>query len=249
MKLRYVILTAFSYVSLAQAHFLEIIPARPSLQQGHSTSLAIDIQFTHPMIGGPVMAIDRPVEVGVVGPGQIHIVNDLLQATENGSYKLTYPVRKPGDYQFYVIPADYWEPAEKKMIRHYAKVIIDAYGVMDGWQTMIGLPVEIQPRIRPYGIWVGNLFQGRVYADGAPLGNTEIEVEWRNDGSVNAVAPAFNTQVLLTDEQGYFSYAIPRAGWWGFAALIDRETAMSPDGNTVPLEEGGLIWIHAMEMK
>ncbi len=49
---------------------------------------------------------------------------------------------------------------------------------------------------------------------------------------------------------GTFAYAMPRAGWWGFAALIEGDKPMKrPDGNDVPVEQGALIWVRAVDMK
>ena len=42
---------------------------------------------------------------------------------------------------------------------------------------------------------------------------------------------------------------MPRAGWWGFAALVEGDTPMkAPDGKSVPVEEGALIWVKATDM-
>jgi cobalt/nickel transport protein len=78
----------------------------------------------------------------------------------------------------------------------------------------------------------------------------EIEVEWMNDGSVQPPADAFVTQVIRADAAGTFAYAMPRAGWWGFAALVDGDKPMrSPAGKDVPVELGGLMWVRATDMR
>lgn len=71
------------------------------------------------------------------------------------------------------------------------------------------------------------------------------------DGRVSAPADAFVTQVIKTDSQGVFSYAMPRAGWWGFAALIldKAKTMKAPTGEMVPVERGGLTWVRTVDMK
>ena len=53
-------------------------------------------------------------------------------------------------------------------------------------------------------------------------------------------------QVIKTDKDGVFSFAMPRAGWWGFAALLeDEQTEVGPDGKSYPVEWGALIWVYA----
>jgi cobalt/nickel transport protein len=132
---------------------------------------------------------------------------------------------------------------------HYTKVVVDAFGGGGAWDAEIGLPVEIAPLARPYGLWTGNLFRGIVKHNGQPMPFATVEVEWRNDGSVAPPADAFETQLIKADANGTFAYAIPRAGWWGFAALLDAPEPMpGPDGEPVPVEQGGLIWVRARDM-
>ena len=77
-----------------------------------------------------------------------------------------------------------------------------------------------------------------------------IEVEWMNDGSVKVPNDAFVTQVIKADANGVFCYAMPRAGWWGFAALVEGNQKMkSPAGKMVDVELGGLIWVKTVDMK
>ncbi|MDD3446993.1 MAG: DUF4198 domain-containing protein, partial [Zavarzinia sp.] len=66
---------------------------------------------------------------------------------------------------------------------------------------------------------------------------------------VTAPNDAFVTQVVLADANGTFTYAMPRAGWWGFAALTEAdETMKRPAGEDVPVEAGALIWVKTTDM-
>ena len=109
------------------------------------------------------------------------------------------------------------------MIVHYTKVVIDVLGAEKGWDALVGLPVEIEPLVRPYGLWTGNTFRGIVRYHGKPVPFARVEVEYYNEGRrVKPPRDAFVTQVIKTDPNGVFSYTMPRAGWWGFAALDCR---------------------------
>ena len=56
--------------------------------------------------------------------------------------------------------------------------------------------------------------------------------------------------MIKADAAGVFTYAMPRAGWWGFAALLEGDAPMtSPEGAEVPVEEGALIWVKAVAMQ
>lgn len=238
--------------SAAHAHFQELIPSAEVLTAETGPDLSLELTFTHPMERGPVMAMGEPVRVGVIGPeGRVDLSERLDPIERDGAaaYRADYRVAGPGDHVFFIEPAPYWEPAEGVLIIHYTKTVVDAFGAEDGWDRMVGFPVEIQPLVRPYGLWAGNLFTGVVTREGKPVPFATVEVEWRNDGSVEPPAAPFVTQVIKADANGTFSYAMPRAGWWGFAALLEAaETQPSPTGEQVPVELGALIWVHAREI-
>jgi cobalt/nickel transport protein len=243
-------LLAAALATPAIAHFQEIVPSADVLPEGGTVSL--DLVFTHPFDGGPVMDMEKPVRVGVLSAGK---VTDLMPALGEKlvdgakAWTLSHELVEPGASVFFVEPQPYWEPAEGKYIIHYAKVVVDSYASGAGWDALVGLPVEIRPLTRPTGLWTGNLFSGVVLKDGDPVPFAEIEVEFINDGSVGAPNDAFVTQVITADANGTFSYAMPRAGWWGFAALLESDVSMtSPEGDAVPVETGALIWVKATDM-
>lgn len=234
----------------ALAHFQQILPSADVLPDGGAVTL--DLTFTHPVEGGPVMQMARPAAVGVLQGGQKTDLSGALVPTPiDGvqAWSLTTDLTEPGAAVFYVTPQPYWEPAEGKFIVHHAKVVVDGYASGTGWDAMVGLPVEIEPLTRPNGLWAGNVFTGVVRKNGAPVPFAEVEVEFVNDGSVVPPNDDFITQVLKADANGTFSYAMPRAGWWGFAALVENGTMTAPDGRSVPVEEGGLIWVNAVSMR
>jgi cobalt/nickel transport protein len=166
------------------------------------------------------------------------------------AYKSSFSFKKPGDYIFYLEPAPYWEPAEQKMIIHYTKVILDVLAAGEGWDEMVGFPVEIEPLVRPYDIYTGNVFRGIVKKDGKPVPFAEVEVEYYNkDKRFEVPADIYTTQVIKADANGTFSYAFPVAGWWGFAALIDGPQMENPEGKMVDVELGALIWVKTVDMK
>ncbi|HLO77437.1 MAG TPA: DUF4198 domain-containing protein [Magnetospirillum sp.] len=238
--------------SVAQAHFQEILPSADIVPESGDRTVKLGLVFTHPFEGGPVMEMGAPVQFGVLADGKkIDLKSALVKKPVDGktTYEASYQIKAPGDYVFYVEPAPYWEAAEKKYIVHHSKVVVD-FGSGEGWDKLVGLPVEIEPLVRPYGIWTGNQFRGIVRKNGKPVPFAEVEVEWVNDGSVKAPADAFVTQVVKADASGQFSYTMPRAGWWGFAALTEGDKPMKgPDGKPAKVEVGGLIWVKTVDMK
>lgn len=247
-------LSVLLFSSVSNAHFQELIPSMDSISESKDRQVLFDIRFTHPTEMGPVMHMKQPQAFSVVTSDGEQSLLDLLKPVtdENGStrFKAGYQIKSAGDHLFYITPEPYWEPAEGVMIQHFTKVVVDAYAGEELWDQPIGLPVEIEPLTRPYGLWTGNLFQGRVLKAGKPVPHAEVEVEWRNDGSLDTSKIAHPTQLIKADQNGVFSYAMPRSGWWGFAALLEADEKMkNPKGEPVAVEQGALIWVKTTDMK
>lgn len=235
------------------AHFQLLRPDDDIVTRDDPRVLRLDAIFTHPMEQVPVMEMGQPRQFGVLYASEKHsLLKQLKPRKINGktAYGCSFKIPRPADYVFYIEPAPYWEPGEGKMIIHYTKVIVDAFGAEKGWDDMVGFPVEIEPLVRPYGLWTGNIFRGIVHQDGEPVPFAEIEVEYWNAGkNVDIPSSPFVTQVIRADADGEFSYAMPRAGWWGFAALVEGDQKLkNPDGKEVPVELGGLIWVRTVDM-
>lgn len=243
----------FLWMSTVYAHFGAIIPSDDIVIQEDSKIITIDVKFFHPMENA-YMNMAKPVKFGVLHNGKkINLLNTLKEKKVNGfsTWQTTFKITRPGDYTFYIQPQPYWEPAEDCYIVHYAKVCVDALGLEEGWDDEVGLETEIVPLTRPYGLWTGNVFRGIVKLNGKPVPYAEIEVEYYNeDGKVVPPADPYVTQVIKADENGVFCYAIPKAGWWGFAALNTADwTLKGPDGKEKPVEIGAVYWVRVVDMK
>lgn len=247
----FLVLAAFSPVA---AHFQVLKPSNDMVQQQDEKKVTLDIMFTHPMEGGPIMEMGNPNQFGVFIHGEkIDLLSSLKEKKidEKKTFTAFYEIKSPGDHIFFIEPTPYWEPAEEKMIVHYTKVIVNGYGEEEGWDALVGFPVEIEPLVRPYGLWKGNVFRGIVKRQGVPVAFAEIEVEYLNENKdVKIPADPFITQVIKADSNGVFCYALPKSGWWSFAALcIGEEKMKSPQGAEVEVELGALIWIKCIDME
>lgn len=241
-------------VAPARAHFLVLLPSRDVVSNADEQQVAFNIRFTHPMQQGPLMNMAPPQRFGaLVGSKPRDLAKSLLPQKLDGKTVYTASVKldEPSDWVFYVEPAPYWEAAEKKWIIHYTKVVVDVLGAEEGWDTMVGLPVEIEPLVRPFGLWTGNSFRGIVKHNGKPVPFATVEVEYYNEGRrVKVPNDALVTQVVKADAAGVFSYAMPRAGWWGFAALVPGDDKRpGPDGQPAEVELGGLMWVKTVDMQ
>lgn len=241
----------------AQAHFQMIIPADDMVKQTESRKLDIDLMFWHPYEGIGMNMVE-PERFGVFARGKDeNLLSTLkpaqvkdIEGNSRSIYKTRYGLKRPGDHIFYVEPQPYWEPAEESFIIHYTKVIVNGFGMEEGWDKELGLKTEIMPLTRPYGLWTNNVFQGVVKVNGKPVPFSEVEVEYFAEGKpVNPPADPMITQVVKADKNGVFTYAMPKAGWWGFAALNEDEKTMTRDGKEYPVEIGAVLWVKTHDMK
>lgn len=270
----------------ALALLLHCVPAFAHFQMIHVPEGAmgeeeieqnITLLFAHPWDGGAVMDMGKalkgqptpPVEFGVMHRGEKVDLREYLkplafgpEGNQHQGYRTPFKFRGMGDFVFYCDPGLYWEAGEDTFIRHYTKTIVNHVGQPTDWKNPVGFPVEIMPLVKPYALWPGNVFRGRVLrtVNGAPqpAADAIVEVEYLNHDigessfekgpKVKAPSEAFATQQLRTDANGEFVYGLPFAGWVGFAALVDGEEKIAgPDGQPKDVELGGLLWVWVAE--
>lgn len=240
------VVVVFLTAGTAGAHFGMVIPSDNMVMQADARTIDVTLSFSHPMemIG---MDLVKPKVFSVRANGEMQDLLPRLQdakVMDRQAWKTAYNVKRPGVYMFVMEPQPYWEPAEDCYIIHYTKTVVTAFGIDEGWDEEVGLPTEIVPLSKPYGLYAGNLFQGIVKLDGKAVPYAEVEVEFYNQGK-KATAPTdyMVTQTLKADQNGVFSYAAPKAGWWGFAALNTAGYKLKADGEDKDVELGAVIWV------
>ena len=246
----YAFFTSIIAAGPVAAHYGMIIPSDPMIAQEDGRSVALTLSFSHPFEGDG-MVLETPVAFSVTHEGATTDLLGLLEpATVMGEpgFALDFDLERPGTYVFAMEPQPYWEPDEDAFIIHYTKTYVTAFGEDAGWDTELGLKTEIVPLSKPFALWEGNMFQGVVKLDGAPVPYAEVEVEFYNDAA-GATAPddLMITQTLKADADGVFSYAAPAAGWWGFAALNTADYTLAQEGVEKPVELGAVIWVRFEE--
>jgi cobalt/nickel transport protein len=230
----------------ASAHYGMIIPSDTMVMQEENRTVSLQLSFSHPFerIG---MALEKPKTVTVTTRGNRTSLLTRLQKTtlmDGGAWEAEYGITRPGVYIFFMEPRPYWEPAEDSYIIHYTKTVVAAFGDDEGWDAELGVPTEIVPLAKPFGQYAGNVFQGIVKLHGKPVPFAEVEVEYFNEDG-RAVAPTdyMITQTIKADPNGIFTYAVPRPGWWGFAALNSAPYKLKHDNADKDVELGAVIWI------
>jgi len=230
----------------AFAHYGMIIASDAMVMADDPKQVQLTLSFSHPM-EGIGMELVKPKAFSVKTDGK---TQDLLgslkpaKVMDQPAWETVFTVNRPGLYVFFMEPQPYWEPAEDKFIVHLTKTVVAAFGEDEGWDQPIGLKTEIVPLSKPYGLYAGNVFQGVVLKAGKPLANAEVEVEYYNAGG-KAKAPTdyMITQTIKADKNGVFTYAAPKAGWWGFAALTSADYTLKKDGKDKEVELGAVLWV------
>jgi len=117
--------------------------------------------------------------------------------------------------------------------------------VQKGWDRAAGLPVELVPLTRPYGLRAGGVFQVQVLQSGRPVPGAEVEIE-----RYNPVPPPADTlppdeqitRVVKTDPNGVATFTLPEPGWWGISTALPAGT-IQMQGKTLPSVQHATFWV------
>jgi cobalt/nickel transport protein len=235
----------------AIAHFAMVIPSDTMIMQGEPREVKVTISFSHPF-KGEGMDLEKPSQFGVVMSRWKKSLRFLLERTRvmgHTGWTVEYRIARPGVYTFYMEQKPQFDEAENRYFAHHAKAVISALGYEEGWDKPLGLKTEIVPLTRPFGLYAGNVFQGIVMLHGKPVPYSQVEVEYYNKEE-RAVAPTDTmiTQIIKADSNGVFTYAAPKSGWWGFAALNTSEK-MKYLGEEKVVELGAILWVEFHDWK
>ena len=243
-----VIAVILAMTGTAFGHFGMLIPSDNMVMQNDNRSVNLQLSFSHPMemVG---MELIKPEVFNVWANGKKQNLLNSLKPTQvmgHSAWQSDYQIRRPGIYIFCMEPKPYWEPAEDVFIIHYTKTVVTAFGDDEGWDEEIGLKTEIVPLSKPFGLYAGNVFQGIVKFNGKPVPFAEVEVEFYNkDKKAQAPTDYMVTQTIKADQNGVFTYAAPKAGWWGFTALNEADFKLKlKSGEEKSVELGAVLWVH-----
>ena len=244
----------------AAAHFQLIFTDMPIIDAPREVPLRLI--FWHPFENGHAMDMGAPQAFYAVNKGRrIDLMDRLAPITFQGrdnsasAYAASVPVTRPGDYVLVVEPAPYYEGSEDLYIQQLTKVYLNHAELPTDWTEPQGLATEIVPLNKPYNIIAGSTFTGQVLAEGKPVPGAEIEIEFmaaEPDLARNAARAAIagpmpgGSVVAISDADGYFTFGVPKAGWWGFAAL-GVGPATEHDGKE--LSQDAVLWVRAWEVE
>ena len=244
----------------AQAHFQLIYTPTVNLQK--PADIPILLLFWHPFENGHAMNMGKPEQFFVTYKSKkTELLDKLTPVTFKGAensaaaFETKYQLKGLGDYIFALVPAPYWESTEEHFIQQITKAYVNLGETPSGWDEPIGLPTEIVPLVKPTAVVTGSTFTGRVLSDGKPVAGTGLEIEYiaaepnlatHTPGKVTVTPPPGGTLVVHTDDNGVFTYGIPKAGFWGFAAL---GAGPAKEFQGKELSQDAVLWIRANDLK
>jgi cobalt/nickel transport protein len=238
------------------AAFGLMVPSDDIVSKEENAALALQISLFDPL-QSRFLELAKPKRFGVQHLGE---QTDLLAAIKPAkagnvaAWNSAFTVKRPGDYTFYAEYPPDWQAADEQYTVHSTKLCVNALGLEEGWDEPVGLEGEIIPLSRPYGLWVGNLFSGQVLLNGEPAPYVMVAVAWLGPSpeapflSASTDAP-YRIQTVRADTNGVFHYAMPAAGWWGFAATMDADWTIKREGEEKPVSLVTSYWVQARNLK
>lgn len=253
-------LAALLAPAAASAHFLLVHSGDAMIERPGPRP--VKLIFWHPFENGHAMELEKPQAFYMIhNSARTDLLDSLAPITFDGpdnsaaAFQGQIPVRRSGDYVLAVEPAPYYEGSEDIYIQQFTKIVLNRSGLPTDWDQPAGLPTEIMPLNKPYNLLAGSSFTGRVMTGGQPVAGAEIEIEYmaaepllEGTGAAQPVTspPPGGAVVALSDDDGYFTFGIPRAGWWGFAAL-GVGSVTEHDGKE--LSQDAVLWVQAHELE
>lgn len=257
--------------SSAFAHFQMVYTPNTALEKGETIQLRHI--FTHPFADEHTMDMGKQHDSKELkGVEEFYVINkeektDLKStlksidfkgnANKGKAYASEYKARKMGDHLFVLTPAPYYEANDDAYIQQITKMVVNVSGIPTNWDDELGLKAEIVPLTKPYSIWEGGSFTGIVKSNGKIVPYAEIEVEYLNrdvdiknnqmgKSKVEAPQDSFVTMSIKANKDGEFTFALPKAGFWGFAAL---GVGSDKEYKGKELSQDAVIWVEAKPMK
>jgi cobalt/nickel transport protein len=243
----------------AAAHFQLVYTPDANLERAGDVPLKL--LFWHPMDNGHVMDMAEPQRFFVRFRGETTDLKPALSPitfvgleNEGQAFGATAPLRRAGDYTFVVVPEPYYEASEDMFIQQITKTIVNRGGLPTDWMDPVGLPTEIVPLNKPYGVIAGSTFSGIVLSNGEPVAGAEIEIEYltaepdleaNRPTSDRAAGVPGGAITAITRADGSFTFGIPKAGHWGFAALGVGPVTEHAGRD---LSQDAVLWVRAYEL-
>ncbi len=237
----------------ARAHFHMLFPDdKPAAQPGDKVKFTY--RWGHPF-EHELFDATKPVELIVISPaGEKSKLTDLeefkVPAGKNKvtAHRFVFEPRgtvaeRVGDYVFALTTPQVFMKDEEVILEDTVKVVLHVQA-QKGWDQVVGLPFELVPLTRPYGLKPGMVFQAQALFKDKPLAGAMVEVERYNEVPPKELPPEeHRTRAVKTDPNGILTCTLPDAGWWCITAYRDGGKA-GHAGKNYPLQQRTTFWVY-----
>jgi cobalt/nickel transport protein len=251
-----VVLTIYAIPTLA--HFNMLHPQTAIAKKGDAVTFLYQWghPFEHQLFDAP-----RPESLIALTPGgqQIDLLSTLEKTTVPGSegknvtaYRFRYTPAERGDYVFLLKTPPIWMEEEGEYFQDTVKVVLHVQA-QKGWNAAAGVPLEIVPLTRPYGLQPGMAFLAQVdyrTPDGSSTASAAprpVEIERFNAQPPKELpADEHVTRTARTDKNGVVTGTLTDAGWWCLTAARQGGT-LAHDGKERPVLQRSTFWVFVDE--
>lgn len=233
-------------VAPVQAHFNMLLPhsayakAREPVnfvyQWGHP--------FEHELFDAPA-----PESVFVLSPEgkKTTLTGSLTKSKTPGEkgvaiHRFAFTPQERGDHVFLLNTPPIWMEEERHYLQDSVKVVLHVQ-TQNGWDQAAGLPIEMVPLTRPYGLRSGMVFQAQALVEGKPLAGALVEIEPYHAAPPKTLpADEHRTLTAKTDPNGVVTCTLTEPGWWCLTA--QRKAGQKDhDGKAAALWQRATLWV------
>jgi cobalt/nickel transport protein len=234
----------------AAAHFQMLLPAAASGQR--EQPVTVQYRWGHPF---EHQLFDAPTPEAVFALAPDGTRTDLAAALQKveaagadgksvTAFQFAFTPAKRGDHTLVLAAPPIWLDEEKLFLHDTVKVVYHVQ-TQNGWDTPTGVPFELVPLTRPYGLQPGVVFQAQALAAGKPLARALVEVERYNAAPPKEPLPPDEqiTRRVKTDPNGVLTCTLTEPGWWCVTAQRDggkRERG----GQMYPVVQRTTFWVY-----
>lgn len=174
------------------------------------------------------------------------MVVDLTNQLKAGgaTSKIRYESKRIGDTWIVAHVPMSWNEHDEAFTETTVRALVHQ-GLSRGWETPLGLPLEIVLLNQPYGLLPGDSIRFELLREGEPLADAKVYAEKYYDPPMKKPYPSetLMTRTARTDRNGIAMVNLHSPGWWVLFALHEMDER-SEGGKSGPASLQDAVWIY-----
>lgn len=163
------------------------------------------------------------------------------------TFSIRYESRRIGDTWIVAHIPMSWNDHDMTFTETTVRTLVHQ-GLSRGWETPLGLPLEIVLLNQPYGLLPGDAIRFELLHDGEPLADAKVYAEKYYHPPMKKPVPseALITRTARTDRNGIAMVNLHSPGWWVLFTLHELEE-MERDGKSGVAALQDAVWVYVEE--